>query len=153
CPRGELAALLWPEQPERTARGSLSQALTTLRGALGDKARDRPLLAADAYSVQFDSTYGVVVDVSQFLALLRASEAHAHRSWRSCAPCAERLAEAVALYRGPFLMDVVIGDSAAFEEWASLQREHLAQRVLSALGRLAQRLEWCGRHAEAITQV
>jgi len=31
CPRGELAALLWPEQPERTARGSLSQAVLATR--------------------------------------------------------------------------------------------------------------------------
>lgn len=39
-PRAELATLLWPEQPDRTARGSLSQALTTLRTALGDKSAE-----------------------------------------------------------------------------------------------------------------
>ena len=38
-PRAELATLLWPDQPERSARGSLSQALTTLRNALDDKGR------------------------------------------------------------------------------------------------------------------
>jgi predicted ATPase/DNA-binding SARP family transcriptional activator/Tfp pilus assembly protein PilF len=152
CLRGELAALLWPDQPERAARGSLSQALTTLRGALGDKTRDRPVLFADANTVQLDPTDALELDVSKFLALLQASEAHAHRSWRSCTPCAERLRQAMALYRGPFLADVLIGDSAAFEEWASLQREHLVQRVLTALDRLAQWMEWRGRFTEAVVQ-
>jgi DNA-binding SARP family transcriptional activator len=84
-PRAELATLLWPEQPERSARGSLSQALTTLRNALGDKTADRPVLLADVQSVQLDPRSAVLVDVTQFLTSLRASEAHAHRSWRTCA--------------------------------------------------------------------
>ncbi|MFL5802176.1 MAG: SARP family transcriptional regulator, partial [Roseiflexaceae bacterium] len=35
--RSTLAALLWPEAPERVARQSLSQALTTLRAVLGQR--------------------------------------------------------------------------------------------------------------------
>src|SRR3954453_12927234 len=36
--RTRLAALLWPDVPERLARQNLSQALTTLRDILGDRA-------------------------------------------------------------------------------------------------------------------
>ena len=150
-PRAELATLLWPDQPERTARGSLSQALTTLRNALGDKTAERPVLLADAQSVQLDPDSAIEVDVTQFLALLRASEAHAHHSWRTCAPCSERLQQALGLYRGHFLADFSIADSAVFEEWASLQREHLLQRALSALERLAERAQWRGAYTEALT--
>src|SRR5215212_8334928 len=105
-PRAELATLLWPEQPERSARGSLSQALTTLRNALGDKSAEWPLLLSDAESVQLEPRSAVVVDVTQFLAVVRASEAHGHRSWRTCAACSERLRAALELYRGTFLADV-----------------------------------------------
>ena len=150
CTRGELAALLWPEQPERAARASLSQALSTLRAALGDQARDRPLLVADTNSVQLHPAGPIAVDVARLLALVGQLEAHPHRSRRTCTPCAERLREATALFRGPFLADLMIADSAAFEEWAALQREHVAQRAVSAFGWLAQWSEWRGRYAEAI---
>ena len=72
----------------------------------------------------------IEVDVAQFLSLLRTSDAHAsdHRSWRTCTPCADRLRQALALYRGNFLADFFIPDSSVFEEWAALQREHLLQR-------------------------
>src|SRR5215213_9087328 len=46
--RAELAALLWPDQSEQTARASLSQALSTLRNALDDKHAEQPLLLTDA---------------------------------------------------------------------------------------------------------
>src|SRR5262245_23926103 len=77
-PRAELAALLWPDQSEQTARASLSQALTTLRNALGDKSAERPLLLADAQRIQLDPAAAIEVDVTQFLACLRAADTHAH---------------------------------------------------------------------------
>ncbi|MBC8074989.1 MAG: AAA family ATPase, partial [Chloroflexales bacterium] len=146
-PRAQLATLLWPDQPERTARGSLNQALTTLRTVLDDKTAAQPLLLADAQTIQLRA---VEVDVTQFLALLRASDTHAHYSWHTCAPCAARLRQALDLYRGPFLANVGIPDSDVFEEWASLQREHLLQRGLSALERLTARAQWCGAYSEAL---
>jgi predicted ATPase/DNA-binding SARP family transcriptional activator len=152
-PRARLAALLWPDQPDRTARSNLSQALTTLRTALGDKTAERPVLLTDAQSIQLDPCGAVEVDVMQFLALLHDSDAHAHHSWRTCMLCADRLRRAVDLYRGNFLADFYIPDSAVFEEWAALQREHLVQRALSALSRLAERAEWRGAYTEAVSYV
>lgn len=148
--RAELATLLWPEQPEQAARASLSQALMTLRNALGDKNAERPALLSDVGSVRLDPDCAVDVDVSRVLALLWTSEEHTHRSWRTCAACFERLRQALALYRGAFLADVAIPDSALFEDWATAQREHLVQRVLSALGRLVERAQWRGAYAQAL---
>jgi DNA-binding SARP family transcriptional activator len=151
--RASLAALLWPDQPERTARASLSQALTTLRKALGSSGDPAPLLLTDSETVQLDPQRLVQVDAAHFLALLTACERHAHYSWRTCTPCASRLRQAVALYRGDFLADFFLPDSAAFEEWAALQREHRRQRALSALERLADWAEWRGWYGEAIESV
>lgn len=148
-PRSELAALLWPEQPERAAHASLSQALTTLRNALDDKAAESPVLLSDTHTVQLDAR-SVTIDSSQLLAMLSTAESHGHHTWRTCAVCAERLQAALAFYRGSFLADVSVADSAEFEQWASLQREHLAQRALTILERLVERAQWCGAYREAL---
>ena len=151
-PRLSLAALLWPDQPERAARSSLSQALATLRGALGEKTTLESVLWADAESVRLNPE-DIQVDVTEFLSLLHACESHHHHSWRTCTPCALRLLQATALYQGDFLAGFSIADSATFEEWAGLQREHLLQRALSALQHLAEWQAWRGRYPEAIETV
>jgi len=147
--RASLAALLWPEQPDRSARGNLSQALSTLRRALGDRDAPRPIVHADADAVWLDPAVRVDVDAVRFLGLVGAADAHPHRSWRTCGRCAEQLRQAVGLYRGDFLGHFAIADSAPFEEWAQFRREHLLQRVLGALEHLVERAEWCGEHAAA----
>src|SRR4051794_29632337 len=131
--RAELAALLWPDKSEQTARASLSQALTTLRNALDDKRAEPPLLLADTQHVQLNPASLIEVDVAQFLSFLGATDTHAHHSWRTCSSCAERMQHALAFLRGDFLADLPIPDSAVFEEWATLQREYLRQRALSVL--------------------
>jgi predicted ATPase/DNA-binding SARP family transcriptional activator len=149
-PRAALAALLWPEQPEAGARASLSQALTTLRNALGDKGAEEPFLLADAQHVWLSQQHAVEVDTALFLGALAEAEAHRHRSWRTCARCSERLRLALDLYRGDFLADVAIPDSAVFDDWASAQREHLVQRAMSALERLVERAQWRGAYGDAL---
>ena len=149
-PRAELAMLLWPDQSERAARASLSQALTTLRSALDDKDAQQPLLLADTQHIQLDPASAIEVDVAQFLAGLRAADAHAHHSWRTCQSCADRLQLALDFFRGQFLADLSIADSDVFEEWASLQRELLQQRALSALERLVERAQWRGAYKDAL---
>ena len=149
-PRAQLATLLWPDQSERTARASLSQALTTLRTALDDKGAEPPLLLADAQHVQLNADSAIELDVSQFLAYLRAADAHGHHSWRTCPSCADRVQQALDFYRGDFLADLSIADSGVFEEWATLQREYLRQRAVSALERLVERAQWRGAYKEAL---
>lgn len=149
-PRAELATLLWPDQSERTARASLSQALTTLRNALDDKSSDEPLIVADAQTVQLNPAMWVDLDVTHFLDSLQTTQNHEHHSWRTCPTCSEQVQRALALYRGNFLSDLPIPDSDVFEHWASLQREHVQQRALSALERVLERLQWTGDYVGAL---
>jgi predicted ATPase/DNA-binding SARP family transcriptional activator/Tfp pilus assembly protein PilF len=150
-PRAELCALLWPEMPERAARRNLTQVLMALREALGaaEGAPAAAWLLADSESVQLNPAASLEVDVARFGALLDAAERHAHRGWAVCGPCGQRLAAALGLYRGDFLSQLFVADSAPFEEWALLWRERLRQRALTALERLAQQAEWRGEYAAA----
>src|SRR4051794_25673840 len=54
--RRALAGLLWPDLPEHTALRNLSQALTTLRRAIGDHRADAPFLLVTRDTVQFNPT-------------------------------------------------------------------------------------------------
>jgi predicted ATPase/DNA-binding SARP family transcriptional activator len=151
--RAELCALLWPDLPEPTARRNLTQAFTALRRALREAGSDAPWLLIEGESAQLDPTAGLDVDTRRFEALLAEAERHPHRSWHTCSPCADRLRAAVALYRGDFLGQLFVADSAPFEEWALLWRERLRQRVFSALERLAQNAEWRDDYGAAVAFV
>ncbi|HRF49690.1 MAG TPA: BTAD domain-containing putative transcriptional regulator [Anaerolineales bacterium] len=142
--RSALCGQLWPEHDERAARASLSQAVSQLRLALGDKGAERPFLLVTPDSIQLNPEADVRLDVAVFLDAIRRAEQHNHRSWRTCGACASDLERALALYRGDFLDHFFLNDSTPFEEWSALWRERLRARALSALERLAERAEWIG---------
>lgn len=147
--REELAGLLWPDLPDVTARTNLRKTLERLRVALGDDdtgPEARPLLRVDAQVVQLDVQAGHRLDVVEFESLLQACERHTHRSLETCPACASRLMQALELYRGDFLAGFSIRDSAAFEEWSLVQREHYRRRIVSALDALVSRQELLGEH-------
>ena len=89
------------------------------------------------------------VDVADLVELLSACSRHVHRHPSHCKPCAQRLAQAVKLYRGHFMEHFFLADSAAFEEWAALKREGLQRQVLDALARLAGYHERRGEYEQA----
>jgi predicted ATPase/DNA-binding SARP family transcriptional activator len=134
--REELAALLWPEADDEAARHGLRQALATLRRAIGEATADSPSLLVMRDAIGFDRSSELWVDVSALEALLDACDRHPHRHADGCVECAQRLEEAVALYRGDFLTGFAPALGATFEEWALSQRERLRRRVLEALARL-----------------
>ena len=51
--RDELIGLLWPDQPDATARANLRQALANLRQVIGDRTSDTPSLSTTSDSIQF----------------------------------------------------------------------------------------------------
>jgi DNA-binding SARP family transcriptional activator len=132
-----LASLLWPDQPDVDARNNLRQALANLRQVLGDRSAARPFLLIARDSIQFNPACDYELDVATFTALLTACESHTHRRLGHCSSCVARMERAVALYRGDFLAELDVGDSAPFEEWQLLHRERLYQRALDALAHLA----------------
>ena len=136
--REHVADLLWPGYPTRSARQNLSQALSTLRGALGDRDNDPPFLLVDHREIQFNRASDTWLDVSELKEHLDAVQTHAHANLAECAVCRGHLEQAISLYRGDFLDDLLLDDSAPFEEWSLLQRESLRRQILDALERLAE---------------
>jgi Bacterial transcriptional activator domain len=87
--------------------------------------------------------------VEAFIAGLAACDQHPHRHPETCKSCVQRLQQAADLYRGSFLAQFFLSDSAAFEEWALLKREWLHRRALRALVRLADYHERRGEYGQA----
>lgn len=147
--RESLLGLLWPDCPEVTARRNLRQALYGVRLAVGDHAANPPYLLIARDEIQFNTASDHSLDVAGFNAHLAATEVHPHARLEACGICAARLEQAVALYRGKFLEQFFLKDSAEFEEWALVQRESLHRRALEALRHLANYHEQQADYDEA----
>lgn len=163
--RAALETMLWGDYPQRDAQASLRQALTNLRrllaplscaeGSAGQGAGEQEagsqagaVLAIDGQEVEFRPQPGQVwVDVWAFDALLAAARPR-HSSTLGEADPAGPLAEAVALYRGPFLASLLLGNSPGFEEWRLLHQEQRHQSALLALERLVRCCLAAGRTGE-----
>lgn len=137
--RDWLAALLWGDYDDRSARRSLSSALANLRQLLvplADPAQASPVLESDRYDIRLRSDVAAV-DVLAFRRLLAISEKHPHRSLVHCPPCIDRFTQAAGLYSGPFLPGLTFGDSPGFDEWQRTQQEDLHQQALQVFSTLA----------------
>jgi len=153
--RAQLAGLLWPDQPEKQALLNLRQALFRLRNLLGNDQATPPFLQIDTTTVHFDRRSDYWLDTAAFQALLTTCDHHARTSGdpidhrRGCGACAQRLAQAVDLYRGDFMPGIYLDDSPALEEWLLLQRESFQHQALTALYDLAVWYEGQGDYARA----
>jgi len=137
--RDTLAGLLWPDWPDTSARTNLRNALANLRKCISDQEATPPHLLITRETIQFNRASDHRLDVSAFRAAVEAEDAGT-----------ERLEEALALYRGPFLEGFAVEDSAAYEDWAQREREGLERLALSALERLASGYERRGEVGRAI---
>ena len=113
--RDTLYAYFWPESSADSARHSLEQLLYALRRSLGDSlfTGTNPLLL---------NPEAITSDWADF----------------EFAITQERWADAVPLYRGPFLDGFYISDAPEFERWAGSERARLADRYNAALSTLAE---------------
>ncbi len=148
-PREVLAELLWPDHGPQVARDSLRDTLARLRLALGERTAAVPLLLITRDTIQWHAAADCARDVADFTALLAACTTHPHPRIERCGSCMRRLAQVAALYRGDFLQQFTVGDSAAFEEWAAVQRERLRGQALEALAHLAAYHEHRGAYGPA----
>ena len=133
--RDALSSLLWPESAQENALNSLRNALANLRRAIGDHQANPPHLLITRESVQFNCHSDCRLDVTDILHQSDSAQDHL---------------AAVQAYRGPFLQGFSIPDSAAFEEWVSLQREHLQKLTLEGLHWLADYYEGRGEYPAAL---
>src|SRR5438067_3125507 len=103
--RDQLVATLWPESAAPAGRHALEQLLHAVRRSLGESAfvGTNPLRLDPAV---------VESDVAEFDAALARGA----------------LADAVALYLGPFLSGFYLTDAPGFERWVESERARLAAR-------------------------
>jgi predicted ATPase/DNA-binding SARP family transcriptional activator len=139
--RETLIGLLWPDCPEETARHNLRQALFNLRLALGDHTAKPPFLIITRDSIQFNQESDFSLDLAQFSASFNAWEKDRDRERKYASKFVTPLEEMVGLYRGDFLQQFFLEDSAEFEEWKLVHREALRQHVLDALTYLTNEYE------------
>ena len=147
--RDALATLLWPEGSDETARANLRQSLFRLRDALAELERAGPLLLSTTETIQLNPSGDYWVDVLEFDRLLAACRAHRHRSLEGCSSCADRLAQAVALYGGEFLAGLCIKQSPGFAEWSLVLQEALHRKAIEALQFLAAHHQQARNMADA----
>ncbi|MGC9400251.1 MAG: ATP-binding protein [Anaerolineae bacterium] len=135
--RDVLAGLLWPESSTTSALALLRDALSNLRGLLGDRDAARPYIAVLQDTLQFQLHESGWLDVA---ALTAATAPHADVS---------ALKRATDLYRGDFMAGFSLTGAPEFESWALLQREVYRRSLQQALYRLATHYLQEGDYAAA----
>jgi predicted ATPase len=130
--RETLLGLLWPDLPDADARNNLRVIWSQLRSKIGDD-----FLLGNRLEMQFNQHSAHKLDVAEFEALLAACAQHTHSRRGDCAGCQERLAQAVALYRGDFLSGLFLDHCAEFDEWLMVHRERFRQKMLEVLSELS----------------
>lgn len=109
--RDEVMLHLWPDSTPARARNVLKQTFYALRRDLGEP--ELFIVQDDRFRINPDV---LTNDVSDLEAALDRGETEG----------------ALALYRGPFLDGVSLGDVPEFERWVRSERERLAARIESA---------------------
>lgn len=125
--RDKLVAYLWPEADAERARHVLNQLLYAQRRQFGGE----PLFLGRK-TLRLNPAI-IESDVAELTAALGRGA----------------LAEAVALYGGPFLDGFFVRDALEFERWVEAQRSRFARMLLEALAALAQQSAAGGDHAAA----
>jgi DNA-binding SARP family transcriptional activator len=139
--RETLVGLLWPDCPEQVARHNLRQALFNLRLALGDHTAKPPYLLITRDAIQFNQESDYSLDLDQFNGYFVAWGKNRSRERLEESSLLTQLEAMAQLYRGDFLQQFFLGDSAEFEGWVLVQREILHQRIIEALTCLADLYE------------
>jgi len=131
--RSHLAALLWVDSPEQEGRQSLSTTLNRLRQAL-------PYCPIEAHNdrLSWHASSEVWADTTIFRKLTASTTDIA------------ALAEAVELWRGPFLEGYSVPQAEAYESWLQQEAQQWEHRMIQALTSLVQAYQARGDWAKAI---
>ncbi|MDY7078132.1 MAG: BTAD domain-containing putative transcriptional regulator, partial [Chloroflexota bacterium] len=134
--REVLSDLLWPDQPRSEALHALRQTLNRLRRAIESRESNSSFLQITRQTIEFNPDGDYWLDTDAFTDLADTVHAHPHRRLEACGTCMQRLTQAADLYRGDLLSGFNL-DSLPFQEWLTMEREHLHRHAMEALYHLA----------------
>jgi predicted ATPase/DNA-binding SARP family transcriptional activator len=134
--RAKLAALFWPEQNDRSSLRNLTQTLSRVRKASGDREATTSFFLTTYQVIQFNPASQHQLDVAEFTRLMATN-------------LPALMETAVALYRGEFLAGFHLPDCPEFESWLLFRREHLHRLAMEALSTLADASLAEGAYAKA----
>jgi DNA-binding SARP family transcriptional activator len=148
--RDTLAALLWPEYDQTSARAALRRTLSTLNRALNGAH-----LEITRETIGLAPASNRWIDAIEFRRLLSqisisANSIHGHAANEICPRCMVTLENAAHLYLEPFMAGFSLRDSASFEEWQFFQEETLRRELSGVLEKLVFGLQANQRFEEAI---
>lgn len=135
-PRQRIAFSLWPESTDEQARANLRKELSRLRHALPNPDE---FLRVDTKTLQWLPNGNFTLDVAGFETTVQAAEQARDRH-----TARDRLEQAIALYQGDLLPDLV-------DEWVLPERERLQQMYMRALERLVNLTEAQRDYRSALT--
>lgn len=122
--RGALADLFWPDEDGQGGRDKLKRMLFHLRDTLGDE-----LFESDRQVVRLRPETGLWIDAHVFASMItQASRTLDGVTGLDLAAHLQQLADAVALYQGPFLHGLSVRDTPDLEQWIELQRDEYQRR-------------------------
>lgn len=122
-PRETLATMFWDDSPQQRSLANLSVLLTSLRKQLA------PFLLSSRHEVQLNPEAEIWLDTAVLTNALQQQT----ELTRSTAAAA---AQAIALYRGPFLSGFHIPQASDFSEWVLLEQERLQQLAIVGMDQL-----------------
>ncbi len=147
--RETLAEMFWPDRSEGVARNNLRQALYGIRQGIGDTAFDQIFVVTND-EVRINLSDQVWLDMAAYAIHLKAVQLHNHEHSESCPYCIQNLRDAVEIYRGNFLEDVILEKNQEFQEWVAIQREQYFRMQSQSLEALVDAYEQAGNYAQAI---
>ena len=123
--RERVAALLWSDKDESSARRNLRQVLYSLRTAFAEADLKADLLVGEAQAVALNPELDLSVDVDGFESAIEAGLDGAE-------PDSQQLGQAARLYIGDFLSGFFVRDCPPFEDWLIETQERLRESALTA---------------------
>lgn len=141
--RDQVLALLWPESGRRAARKNLSNALWSIRAALGD------VLVRDAERLALHDA--IWIDVRSFVATIAGDLAARSIDERGTGEAIQALQAALGLYRGELLAGLAVSDAPDYELWLATERRRFEQHYARGLAGLAALQRRRGQWAEVVT--
>ncbi len=126
--REHLATLFWGDSPQKKALANLSVILSSLRKQVA------PYIIANRHTISFNHTIDNYVDYAVFTQGIASARRQQHNT--PTRSIAAQLAQAIELYRGPFLSGFSLRQAAGFEAWALIEQEQLTQLAIEALDTL-----------------